>query len=188
MSVSTLTPAEVIALRRQGVSAVARAAQRHPGGFHTLPGGVPVLSSLVGAYVRVPWWRALLTAICWVESKGDPQAVSTTGALGPMQLTSSLYYYTKPSINPFQWGPALRRAVAVLQGLYQRAEGVAEPGEDAIDIALAAWKEGWDGSQRPERQKVASHFVTEVRETLDEWFPSWEPELPLGQIVVTEGW
>lgn len=175
MTVQDLSPRLVQQLRAQpnGIERLAAAAQRRPGVVNPLPGGLEAIRRQVGAQEPWWWWRDLLSAVAMVESRGDANAVSPTGALGPYQLTSWIYEHPVV-INPFRWDQATVRAATTLRDLYRRARGVAGPLEDPLAIALEAWKEGWRGrtasTTRAARARQYRDRVFSVLDTLPDWW------------------
>lgn len=165
---SSWSPEHVLELRRQGISHIAHSVGRVPGEYVEPAGGISALHKRMLALGTTddPELQKLLTAIAWQESHGDPLAVSSTGALGLMQLTQYLYSDTSPAINPFRPEEAASRALEVLEAHFDRAFGRLErreTTEDPVVRALMAYKEGWRGSfKNPERGGQYAERVLEL--------------------------
>ena len=165
MNVTQLSPADISRLRQEGVDVIAAAVGRVPGVVYPILGGIETVYALVGAYEPQQRWCRLLSAVAWVESKGDDLAVSPTGALGPLQLTVSIYGDDSgyPAINPFRWEEALARAKVVIHGYWARASrGEGIDGLQPLLMALAAYKEGWRGALRPETRERGLAYAWKV--------------------------
>lgn len=163
---AALTPEQVFHLRKQGVSVIAEAAGRTPGVVQPMPGGLPAVYAHIQRLVGENTWAELLAAVVYEESKGDQQAVSPTGALGPLQLTKYIYGPDSDGglINPFRWRDSLNRAFLILEGYWSRAfvNGGRPEGASPLEFALAAYKEGWRGAWRPETQQRGKDYADRV--------------------------
>ena len=93
----------------------------------------------------------MVAATMQVESSGGNQfAVSETGALGCMQLTSWIYLKINPPINPFNPGEAVNRAATHLADLYQKLGSENE--------AVKAYNQGEANRGNAEAQKYLAAY------------------------------
>ncbi len=166
-SLASAAPAEVLQLRRQGVSSVAEAVGRRPGRARGLRSPREALQLVQALWPAgepdAAYWLPTLAAVAWVESEGDTLAVSSTGALGLMQLTSFVWAPEADprspnpgprAINPFDPQAAMLRAHELLDQLLGRAaRGDGPAGLDPELVMLGAYKEGWRGFTTDEARR-----------------------------------
>lgn len=162
---------QVLLLRSQGISTVARAVGRTPGAFVPSSGGIEALhEKILGVVPRD--WADLLTGIAWVESQGDVLAVSETGALGLMQLTKFVYG-EDPAINPFRWKAAVQRSMLLMDRFLRRSSREGGAHHDPVISALMAYKEGWVGAQREGRRARGLAYAEEVIRAIESIDGTW---------------